>query len=300
MQNDITDATSKVTNKLSSWLDTFIENLPNLGIAVIVLITSFFISKYTSRFTKKIIKKRVSKDSIANIIAKTTATVIVLTGLFLALGVLNLSETLKSLLTGAGIAGIVIGMALQGTLSNTIAGVVLSFKDKIRIGDWVETNGFSGEVMDISLKEFTLKEADNNIVIIPNKTILENPLKNYTLTKRMRVTFNCGVGYSSDLELVENITKKAIKNAFEQIETENQVEFYYTEFGDSSINFLCRFWIEAESSLEKIRAKSRAIILVKKAFDKHNINIPFPIRTLQFDNSLALKQLSKLDKAAVN
>ncbi len=300
MQNNITDATSKVTNKLNTWLDVFIENLPNLGIAFVVLILSFIISKYTSRFTKKIIKRRVHKDSIANIIAKTTATIIVLTGLFLALGVLNLSETLKSLLTGAGIAGIVIGMALQGTLSNTIAGVVLSFRDKIRIGDWVETSGFSGEVMDISLKEFTLKEADNNIVVIPNKTILDSPLKNYSLTKRMRVAFNCGVGYSSDLELVENITKKAIKKAFEQIETKDQVEFYYTEFGDSSINFLCRFWIEAESSLEKIRAKSRAIILVKQAFDRNDINIPFPIRTLQFDNPSSLEHLSKLDKTIVN
>ncbi|WP_313791370.1 mechanosensitive ion channel family protein [Lacinutrix neustonica] len=70
----------------------------------------------------------------------------------------------------------------------------------------------------------------------------------------------------------------------------DEVEFYYEEFGGSSINFLCRFWIEGKSVLEQIKAKSTAIIEIKKAFDKENINIPFPIRTLQFDNHLSLSK----------
>jgi small conductance mechanosensitive channel len=286
MQDELKETTTAVTSKLNNWWDVFIDNLPNLAVAFLVLIVSLILSKYISSFVEKIVRKRVSKNSVATIIGKIVSTVIALVGLFLALGVLKLDEALKSLLTGAGIAGIVIGMALQGTLSNTIAGIVLSFRDNIRIGNWIETNGFSGEVMEISLKEFTLKEADNNIVVIPNKMILENPLKNYSLTTKMRVMLECGVGYNSDLEMVERITKETIHNAFSQIESPDDVEFYYREYGASSINFLCRFWIDSENTIEILRSKSKAIIHLKKAFDENNINIPFPIRTLQFDNEI--------------
>ena len=237
----------------------------------------------------KLVSKKVQQESISSIIARICAVMVVLIGLFLALGILDLSKTLTSLITGAGVAGLVIGLALQGTLSNTVAGIVISFRKKIQIGNWVETNGYSGEIMDINLKDFTLKEADNNMVVIPNKLILENPLKNYSLTTKMRVFLECGVGYESDLEKVEQLTKDTIANAFDQVESPDDVEFYYTEFGGSSINYLCRFWIDAESMLEKLRAKTKAIIEIKKAYDKEGINIPFPIRTLQFDNKLNIE-----------
>ncbi len=183
-QENIKETTIAVTKKLNNWLDIFIDNIPNLIVAFIVLVFSFILSKYISSFVSKLVQRKVAKRSVANVISKIVSIIILLIGLFLSLGVLNLDEALKSLLTGAGIAGIVIGMALQGTLSNTFAGIVLSFRNNIRIGHWIETNGFAGEVIEINLKEFTIKEADNNLVVIPNKMILENPLKNYSLTTK--------------------------------------------------------------------------------------------------------------------
>ncbi|WP_248724505.1 mechanosensitive ion channel family protein [Seonamhaeicola sp. ML3] len=293
MQSNISEISSTIADKLNHWLNVLIDSIPNIVMALAVLLTSYYLSKFFSKMIIKLLKNRVSKKSVATVIAKIASTVVVILGLFLALGALNLNETLKSLLTGAGIAGIIIGMALQGTLSNTIAGIILSFRKKIRLGDWVETNSFAGEVIDLNLREFTLKEADNNIVIIPNKTILESPLKNYSLTTKMRVMVECGVGYESDLELVENVTKNSIANAFEQVLDADDVEFYYTSFGDSSINFLCRFWIDAESALEKLRSKSKAIKVIRKAFEKDNINIPFPIRTLKFGNNEKMEHLNE-------
>ncbi len=287
MKNQLTEAYNLLIDKLEGWFNIIVTNIPNLILAVLVLITAYFVSKYVNKYVSKLMASRVQQNSITNMVGRISAVVVVLAGLFLALGILNLSKTLTSLLAGAGVAGLAIGLALQGTLSNTFAGVVLSFRKKIQIGHWVETNGFSGEVMDINLKDFTLKEADNNIVVIPNKMILENPLKNYTLTTKMRVFLECGVGYESNLEDVERITKETICNTFDQIEKPEDVEFYYTEYGGSSINYLCRFWIDAENALEKLRAKSKAIIEIKKAYDKAEINIPFPIRTLQFDNKLS-------------
>ncbi len=291
MKETLGEALQQLIGKLQGWLTAIIENIPNLILAILVMATAYFISKYISKWVYKLVKNRVSQASIANMISKISAIVVVAAGLFLALGILNLSKMLTSLLAGAGVAGLAIGLALQGTLSNTFAGIVLSFRKKIRIGNWVETNGYSGEITDINLKDFTLREADNNSVVIPNKMILENPLKNYSLTTKMRVFLECGVGYDSNLEEVERLTKETIANKFDQIEDADDVEFYYTAFGDSAVNYLCRFWIDAESMLEKLRAKTTAIIEIKKAYDKAGITIPFPIRTLEFNSKLELNKV---------
>jgi len=300
MKEQFNTALGNLVDKLIGWFNAIIENIPNFILAILVLIASYFAAKYVSRIVKKIASRRIHQDSIRNAISRVVAVVVVALGLFIALGVLNLGKALTSLLAGAGVVGLAIGLALQGTLANTFAGLILSFRKKIQIGNWVETTGYSGEVMDINLKDFTLKEADNNIVIIPNKTILENPLKNYSLTTKMRIFLECGVGYESDLEKVQQLTKEVIATTFDQVKSVDDVEFYFTEFGGSSINYLCRFWIDAESMLEKMKAKTTAIIEIKKAYDKEGINIPFPIRTLQFDNSLDIKGNSKAQSTTRN
>ncbi|OEK07338.1 mechanosensitive ion channel protein MscS [Flavivirga aquatica] len=286
MKTETISSFKKITEKLEAWLDTLITNLPNIGVAFLVLLASYFISKLIYNITFKISKRQIKQVSISKLVARGASIVIVLLGLFLALGALNLGKALTGLLTGAGISGLVIGLALQGTLSNTISGIVLSFRKNIRIGDWIETNGYSGEVIDINVNYFVIREADNNTVVLPNKAILENPFKNYTLTSKMRVNIECGVGYESDLEKVEQITKETIEKFYNQKNIGKEVEFYYTEFGDSSINYITRFWVDGESSLEKLRAKSKCIKEIKKAYNREGFNIPFPIRTLQFDNKL--------------
>ncbi|AUC81368.1 mechanosensitive ion channel family protein [Lacinutrix sp. Bg11-31] len=295
MTDQLNTAYELISSKLIGWLNAFLENLPNLVIAIIVLVVFYYISKYVSRLIGKLISKKVKQDSLVNIITKISGITIIAVGLFLALGIMNLSKTLETLIGAAGVSGLVIGLALQGTLSNTFAGIVLSFRKSIELGNWVETNGFSGEVVEISLKNFVVKEADNNLVLIPNKSILENPVKNYSLTTKMRIFLECGVGYESDLDEVEALTKQTIADTFDQINSPEEVEFYYTEYGGSSINYLCRFWIDSENALEKLKAKSKAIIEIKKAYDKKDINIPFPIRTLQFDNKLSLDHSKELE-----
>ncbi|MFD2550898.1 mechanosensitive ion channel family protein [Bizionia sediminis] len=293
MKNQFSEALDNLYNKLEVWFNTIIEYLPNFGLAILVVIASYIAAKHINKLTFRLVSKHVSQDSVSKMVSRLSAIVIVLLGLFLSLGILNLSKTLTSLLATAGVAGLAIGLALQNTLSNTVAGIVLSFRKKIQIGNWVETNGFSGEILDINLKNFVLKEADNKVVILPNKAILENPLKNYALTKTMRIHITCGVGYESDLEHVKALTQKAISNAFNGVETADDVEFYYTEFADSSINYVCRFWIEAINMKDKLAAQSKAMMAIKAAYDKAGINIPFPIRTLEFNNQLNLKQANK-------
>lgn len=283
----------KVLNKLKEWKVIFLENIPNIAIATVVLIVSYFASRAINRFVYKTIGGKIKQESVRNLVSRVASAVIFLVGLYFAMTILKFDDTLKTIVSAAGVSGIVVGLALQGTLSNTISGIVLSFRKNLNIGNWVETNGYSGEVIDINLNYFVIKEADNNMVVIPNKTILENPFKNYSLTTKMRITIDCGVEYGADLEKVEKLTRDVITRNFNQKEIGKQVEFYFIEFGDSSINFICRFWVDSQNALEKLKAKSKAIIQIKKTFDKEGINIPFPMRTLEFvdNNKLNIKEI---------
>jgi small conductance mechanosensitive channel len=284
----VRDSLTLVYDKIDSWFENFITMLPNLVVAVIVIVLFYILAKFLRRLTEKLLAKRVSQKSVRSLITKLVALVAIISGIFIALSILDLDKALETIIAGAGVSGLVIGLAMQGTLSNSVSGIHLSFRKLVRIGDWIQTNGFEGEVVAIDLDKFILREADNNTVIIPNKMILENPMKNFGLTSTMRVMINCGVGYESDLDHVKLVAKQAIVDYFDQVEHTDQVEFYYMEFGDSSINFLLRFYYEVENGLQKLVTTSQAIMAIKKAFDKEGINIPFPMRTIQFNNKLQI------------
>lgn len=198
---------------------------------------------------------------------------------------------LTSVLAGAGVVGLAIGLALQGTLNNTFSGIILSFLPELQIGDWIENEGYAGTVVEINLRSIVLKEADNNYVVIPNSKVIDAPFKNFSRTSRSRVMLDCGVAYDSDLEMVRDLTVDTIQQLFPPNSNE-EVEFMFTEFGDSSINFVVRFWTNVTKKREILLAKSKAIIAIKKAFDGQDINIPFPIRTIDFTNQLDVNQAS--------
>ena len=278
-----------IWNKMDGWLDSIILNLPNFVLAVVVFIIFVIIAKYVSRLINRVLLKKRSQDSVRQITAKVARIVVIAIGFFVALGLLNLDKVLTSVLAGAGVLGLAIGLALQGTLTNTFSGVILSFLDELQIGDWIETNGFAGEVMTISLRNIMIKESDNNYVMIPNSKIIDAPFKNFTRTPRSRVMLNCGVAYSSDLEMVQSLTKETIAGIFPQRGNE-EVEFMYLAFGDSSIDFVVRFWTDVTRNKDILVAKNTAIIAIKKAFDQNNVNIPFPIITIDFTNNLSINK----------
>lgn len=280
-----------IGDKLASWLDTLIVNLPNFILAILVFALFVVGAKYLGQLLNNLLRRKVKQDSIREISIKVLKAVIVLIGFFIALGLLNLDKVLTSVLAGAGVVGLAIGLALQGTLNNTFSGVILSFLPEIQIGDWVETNGFAGEVVEINLRNIVIKESDNNYVVIPNSKIVEEPFKNFSRTVRSRVMLDCGVAYNSDLEMVQRLTLETMDNLFPQRGNE-EVEFMYKEFGDSSINFVVRFWTDVKRNRDILVARNRAIIELKKVFDAHDINIPFPIRTIDFSNTLNLNKPS--------
>ncbi|MFC7357222.1 mechanosensitive ion channel family protein [Jejudonia soesokkakensis] len=284
----VDDAVSGLWDKLGGWLDAIILKLPNFLIAILVMVLFFFIAKGMRKFLRKIVMRKVKEESVKQMIGQIAFAVTLLIGFFIALGVMELDKVLTSVLAGAGVVGLAIGLALQGTLSNTVSGFILSFLPKISLGDWIETNDEIGFVTEINLRNVTIKRPDNNYTIIPNSTFIDNPFTNFSISERSRIIVNCGVGYESDLQMVEDLTVKVLGEAFPQQGNE-EIEFFYKEFGDSSINFMVRFWADQVNGKEKWALQHKAIKLIKSNFDAKDINIPFPIRTLDFGkNNLSI------------
>ncbi len=291
----VEDAVGKLWEKLDGWLDAIILKLPNIVMAILVMVLFYFIAKGVRNLLRKFLLNRISQVSIQDIIAKVVFLIVILVGFFIALGVLELDKVLTSILAGAGVIGLAIGLALQGTLSNTFGGLILSFMPRLNINDYIETEGTSGFVSEISLRNIVIRRPDNNYVIVPNSKFVDGSFINYSVSDRSRIAVTCGVGYESNLQEVEDLVVKIIGENFEQKEGE-EVEFFFTEFGDSSINFMTRFWIDMVKSKQEHAARHKAVKLIKSHFDAKDINIPFPIRTLDFGkNNLQLVSHTKKD-----
>lgn len=277
----VNDAISDLWTKLDGWLDAIILKLPNFVVAILVLVIFYFIAKGVRKLGNKLLYKRIEDEAIRQMVSRIIFAVIVMIGFFVALGVMQLDTVLTTILASAGVVGLAIGLALQGTLSNTFSGLMLSFQPKIRLGDFIETIGIQGYVTEISLRNVAIRQTNNEYVVIPNSTFIDSPFTNYSLTDRSRVDVSCGVGYEDDLEKVEKMVVELITENFPTVENE-EIDFFFTEFGDSSINFVTRFWINSVKPKPKLAAQHKAIMLIKKKFDAEGINIPFPIRTLDF------------------
>lgn len=278
------DAWEKLTEKFYAWADAIILHLPNFILAVLVFVFFLILGHFAAKLIEGLLLKSRTQASVRLNAKRITKIFVGLVGFFIALMVMNLSTLVTAILGAAGVIGLAIGLALQNTLSNTFSGVVLSFLPKLRIGDWVETNGFAGFVEDINLRCVVIRPSENNLVMIPNTKIIEEPFTNYSLTPRARIFITCGVGYESDLEAVEKLAIAAIEKEFPPQKGE-EVEFFYQKFDSSSINFLMRIWTDIVNQKDQYLAENRAIKTIKKTFDENGVNIPFPIRTLDFDKN---------------
>ena len=280
------DALSGLVDKLASWLDAAILALPNFVIAVLIVIVAAMMARLARRGVKKVLARlgdhMESTKRVQNLLGTLAYVAVLSAGTFIALGVLSLDGVVTSLLAGAGILGLALGFAFQDIASNFIAGVLLAVRAPFRVGDLVKTNDYLGTVRQIDLRATHLETFQGQAVIIPNAAVYQNPLVNYTETAARRVDIACGVGYGDDLDTAERVAKAAVENV-ERRDASQEVELFYTEFGDSSINFVLRFWIEGATQGQFLAAQSDAIKRIKAAFDQEGVTIPFPIRTLDFD-----------------
>ncbi len=278
---DIQEALTQLLEKLAGWIQAFIVMLPNLAVAVLVVI-AFGIA---SRIVKRVVGAamgHVSPHTSLNRLIATVAYVVALTvGLFVALGIVGLDKTVTSLLAGVGILGLALGFAFQDIASNFMSGILLLIRRPFQAGDIIETNGHLGSVAEVNLRTTVIRTFDGKVVFMPNRSVLGSPLVNQSATGHLRVDIPVGVSYGDDLEKASRVAVEAIEG-LELRAQDRDVELFYESFGGSSIDLVVRFWVEYRRHADYLEARSRAIVRVKKAFDANGITIPFPIRTLDF------------------
>jgi small conductance mechanosensitive channel len=278
---DINKALELVQKKLSVWMQEFIRMLPNLLLAVLVIILGFYISKIIARFAKKIFGKLSHGLVITNLFGSFIYLTCIGITLFIALSILKLDKALTSLLAGAGIAGLALAFAFQDIAANFMSGILITIRKPLRVGDVVKIKDYMGKVHTVNLRDTVVLTFQGQMVIIPNKDVLQNPIENFSLLGKRRMDLTVGVSYGEDLEKVKEITLNAV-SGINGLSPNDKITFFYEEFADSSINFTLRIWAATPEQPDYLRVRSEAISKIKQAYDEAGITIPFPIRTLDF------------------
>ncbi|MCW3113715.1 MAG: hypothetical protein JWR18_2111 [Segetibacter sp.] len=278
---DINKAYHLIETKLVIWLREFVKLLPNIVIASLIIVLGFFLARLLRKFSQKLFHRFTQHDTISNLFSSFVYIIAVGVTLFVALSVLHLDEAVTSLLAGAGIAGIALAFAFQDIAANFMAGILLSIRRPLVIGDLVKSKDIMGKVITINMRDTIIQTFQGQMVIVPNKEIFQNSLENFTRSGKRRIDLTVGISYGDDLEKVKQVTLQAVKNV-SVIDREQLPRLFYTEFAESSINFTLQVWINSTEQPIFWQGTSEAIMLIKKAFDENNISIPYPIRTLDF------------------
>ena len=278
---DFNKAYDLISEKLIEWLKELIKLLPNIALAAVILVFGLFIAKYIRNFIRKVMRRFIQNETLDNLFSSLIYIILIGIVIFVALSVLQLDKAVTSILAGAGILGLALAFAFQDIAANFMSGIFLSVRKPLYVGDIVQIKDYMGKVEEINLRDTVIRTYQGQMVIIPNKDVFQNPIENYTLLGKRRVDLKVGISYGEDLDRVKEITIDAVKD-IEGLTADDEVTLFYTEFGDSSINYVVRLWIYTSEQVNFLEVQSQAIIRIKKAYDEHDIMIPFPIRTLDF------------------
>lgn len=274
MQNAI----QELLDKLYEWFVQLVTLLPNIVLALIVIVLAFMLARAVQRSVAGAMGRVTDYTQVNRLAATIGRMVVILVGFFIALSLVGLDGAVAAMLAGAGIVGLALGFAFQDIAANFISGVLLAIRRPFRLGDLVESNDFLGRVEEVNLRATHLRTFQGELIVVPNKEVLQNPLVNFSTRPLRRVDLACGVAYGDDLEEAEHIAREAIR-AMPSVVEEEPVEVIFQEFGDSSIDFIVVYWVP---SPDYIKARSNGIKRLKEAFDEAGLTIPFPIRTLDF------------------
>lgn len=260
-------------------LDTLIALVGNTLAAIIIIFIGFTIAGFAKRRIHRIGKGHASLDDtlfsfLGNIVRYTVLA-------FTALFVLNtFGVETTSIIALLGAAGLAVGLALQGTLSNVAAGVMIILFRPLKLGDFVEVDGTTGTVKDITLNYTEIASLGNVKVIVPNSEVWGNKIKNYSEYPTRRAEWNFGVGYGVNLSDAENVIRDTIMSD-PRSHSDPEPFIQVNTLNSSSVDFLVRVWCDAEDYFQYQADMKRK---VKEALDEADISIPFPTRTLVHQN----------------
>jgi len=236
-----------------------------------IFLAGVILAKLAHRLISRWIEKGHAQRS-GRVVGRVVAYVIALGGFIYAL--VSLRVQIAPLLGAIGLGGLALAIAMQSTLENFISGVFLEARRPFRRGDQIATNEFEGTVEDVNLRATLIKTFDGERVVIPNGTVLNNPIVNFTALGALRTTLTVGVAFDSDLPQVKRVVQEAVRGVEGVLEAPPPMVFV-DSYADSSIQLAVHFW-HAPQRMVRWQVRDRVAIAVKQAFDRENITIPFP------------------------
>ncbi len=280
-------------NSLTSIGKEVITRIPHISGAIVVLIIAYFGAKFGSRITGNVMQKWDKRPSMIDLMQRLVRLAIWGLAITIAAMMVFPGLTPSKALGAAGLASVAIGLAFKDIFQNFFAGIILLWKFPFETGDTIECNDIVGRVEDVQLRMTSIRKPSGELVILPNSELITNAVEVITDQAERRIEVMTGVAYGEDVTNAVEVIQKAM-NSIELINHDKDVLVLPTAFGASSIDISLLFWTGSKLMDER-KAKAEVVTKVKAALDEAGIEIPFPYRTLTFDEPLQL-HLSEKDK----
>lgn len=274
LANELGDKVEKLSQ--ISWKEMFERYVPVvcdylLRIALVLVI--FFVGRKLIKNIVSLCDQALKRHGMEVTVRRFFCNVINALGYICMLGILlqTVGLTATSLTALVASAGVAVGLALQGSLSNFAGGVLILLMKPFVIGDYIVQGNTEGTVKEIGLVYTELITADNRLIVIPNGTLIDSSIVNVTATGKRRLELSVGIGYKSDLKKAKEVLIRLGENDPAR-DPENPVNVFVSELAESSVNLGLHVWV---SSSEYWNAKWRLTENIKMAFDEEGIEIPF-------------------------
>ena len=246
----------------------------DFGIKFIAAIAIFYIGRLIARFVSKGIHKMMEAQKVDEILESFVTNLVYWALMtFVIIAAINqIGIQTTSLIAIMGAAGLAIGLALQGSLANFAAGVLIVMFRPYRVGDFVEAAGVAGSVVQVQILSTILKTVDNKQIVVPNAQIMSSIITNFSANETRRVDLVICISYNDDIDKTRTIIQELI-NADNRILKDPACLIAVSELADSSVNIAVRPWVKTANYMSVKFGLTEAI---KKRFDKEGISFPFP------------------------
>ena len=271
-----------LANLVSGWMDsisrTIVEKGPGFLFQTFLMLLIVFVAFRIGKIVEALINKGLDASKVRvshllrRMIVSTGRNLTVLIGILIALAQVGIS--LGPLLAGLGIAGFIVGFAMQDALSNFASGMLILFYRPFDVGDTVDAGGVFGKVRSMSLVNTTIMTFDNQMLIIPNNLVWQSVIKNVTAQRTRRVDLTFGISYADDVEKAEQVFREVV-DEHEKCLKEPEPLIHLHELADSSVNFIVRPWVKTDDYWDVYWDLMK---IIKLRLDKEGISIPFPQR----------------------
>ncbi|MGA9378167.1 MAG: mechanosensitive ion channel family protein [Phormidium sp.] len=257
-----------------------VEGLPAFLAAIVVLFLTSYIANFVRQVVRRIGVRAVKSLSLRSLLIQTSYVTVWVIGILVACVIAFPDLRLGDLIGLLGLSSVAIGFAFQDIFKNFLAGILLLLQEPFRIGDQIIVQDYEGTVQDIAIRSTQIVTYQGEIVVIPNAVLFTNPVQVLTAQRFRRTDLEIGVDYNTPLRLAVDVLLQAVLE-IEGVLAEPKAEVDGIGFGDSSIDFVVRYWTLPQK-IHVRRTRTKVIIALKEACDKAGINIPYPIHTLYY------------------